>query len=255
VTRYRFLKRFLCRQGLAAVLLLSAAPAARAGELYYLLIFGQQQVPNAASYSHTFAAFVKLSWTGALARPGSPRLEVRTISWLPAQMQLRVLAAAPEVGRNCDLHTTLRWSQANGMRTSLWGPYQIRPELYYAAVQQARLLESGQVLYKAIDVGYPSNEACNCIHAVSTVVTGTRVGLVEPGWGESASFRVLCAMEPWIIQPNTVHAWVGSALGLDAYPILYRDWSPPNSGALTGPFFRLLGGERDLQPTYGRVFR
>jgi hypothetical protein len=237
----------------AALLLLLTAAAADAGEIYYVLVFGQQQIPSTANFSHSFAAFVKLSWAGH--GPVSPCLEVRTISWLPAQMRLRILALAPECGRNCDLHTTLRWSQANGMRTSVWGPYQIRPELYYAAIRQANLLDSGQVLYKVNDLGYRSSEVSNCIHAVSSVVTGHRRELIELDWGEPASFRILSGMAPWIIQPGTVHPWVGSVLGLDGYPMIYRDWVPPSSGAFTGPFFRVLGGEQDLQPTYGRIVR
>jgi hypothetical protein len=62
-------------------------------------------------------------------------------------------------------------------------------------------------------------------------------------------------MKPWIISPGTIHPWLGSALGLDQYPIIYRDWEDPHSGALAGPLYRLLGGERDLRPTYGPSMR
>jgi hypothetical protein len=249
------LRRELARWVVAASLVLVGASGARAEDAYYLLVFGQQQIPNDVNYSHTFATFVRLSWAENAPAGASPFLEVHTISWLPARMRLRGLALCPECGRNADLHTTLRWAQANGMRTSLWGPYAIRPELYEAALRQTKLLESGQVLYKLYDLGYRSNEVSNCIRAVAAVVSGPGRGIMEPGWGESASYRVLCRMEPWILDPGTVHAWVGSALGLDCYPILYRGWSPPHSGALAGPVYRLLAGEKGLQPTYGRPAR
>jgi hypothetical protein len=174
---------------------------------------------------------------------------------MPARMRLRAAALRPECGRNVDLPTTLRWAQGNDMRTSLWGPYAIRPELYHAALAQNHFLESGQVQYKVNDFGYRNDDVSNCIHAVSSIVTGHRARLIEPGWGETASYQVLCRMEPWILTPGTVHAWVGSALGLDAYPIIYRDWSPPYSGAFVGPVYRFLGGENGLQPTYGRPAR
>jgi hypothetical protein len=237
------------------MLALAAAPRVNAGEMYYVLVFGQQKFPNDVNYSHTFATFVKLSWTGVGPCPVSPRLEAHTISWMPARLRLRSLAVMPECGHNFDLHTTLRWAQANGMRTSLWGPYAIRPELYDAALRQIRLLDSGHVQYKLNDVGYRSDEVSNCIRAVSGVVTGNGYSLAELGWGEPASYRVLCRMEPWILNPCTIHAWVGSALGLDGYLIVYRDWSPPYSGPIAGGVYRLFGGESGLQATYGRPAR
>jgi hypothetical protein len=247
--------RSLLFSAAVAVQVFAMAPQASAGEAYYVLVFGQQQTPNNVNASHTFATFVKLSWAGSDPRHALPRLEAHTISWLPAAMQLHALAVLPEYGRNLDLHATLRWAQENGMRTSLWGPYAIRPELYQAALREISLLQSGQVLYKVNDLGYRSDEVCNCIHALNSVVLGHHYCVFEPGWGEAASYRMLCRMRPWIMETGTIHAWVGSALGLDCYPIVYRDWSPPHSGPIAGPVFRLLGGEMAMNPSYGRIAR
>lgn len=255
MTRCRLLGRILSICFAATFLVLAATPRAAAGEAYYVLVFGQQTFPNDVNYSHTFATFVKVSWTGPGPCPASPCLEAHTISWMPARLRLRSLALWPECGRNFDLHTTLRWAQANGMRTSLWGPYATGPELYDAALRQIRLLDSGQVLYKVNDVGYRSDEVSNCIRAVNAVVAGNGRSIPEVGWGETASYRVLCRMEPWILDPCTIHAWVGSALRLDYCPLVYRDWSPPYSGPIAGGVYRLLGGENGLQPTYGRPAR
>jgi len=141
------------------------------------------------------------------------------------------------------------------MRTSVWGPYQIQPELYCRALRQVQVLNSGQVLYKANDIGHKSDRVSNCIHAVSSIVDGYRLRVATPGWGEVASFAVLERMEPFIIDCQRVHPWVGTALGLDRYPLIYRDWQGPRSGAFVGPFYRLLGGERELQATYGPPVR
>jgi hypothetical protein len=214
-------------------------------------MFGQQQIPNNPSYSHTFAMFVRASWPGSNPCRTAPCLEVCTISWLPCNMRLRALALRPEGGRRFDLYTTLHWALANDMRTSLWGPYQIHPELYQRALRQAALLESGQVLFKVNDLGHRGDQVSNCIHAVSNIVDGNPVHVAVPGWGETASYRVLCRMEPWIIQGHVVHTWVASALGLDRYPIIYRDWQNPQISGFGGPIGRLLGNEWDLQPTYG----
>jgi hypothetical protein len=50
---------------------------------------------------------------------------------------------------------------------------------------------------------------------------------------------------------KTPEPWVGSALGLDQYPIIYRDFTNPRSNAVFGPLYRVLGSERDLKATYG----
>jgi hypothetical protein len=117
------------RYVLAALLLLPLPSVSRAGEDYYLLMFGAQTVPGNPDYSHTWATFVRVCWPGNGPCPVNATLEAHTISWLPANMVVRVLALFPEPGRNFDLHTTLRWCYADCMRVSLWGPYRITPEL------------------------------------------------------------------------------------------------------------------------------
>jgi hypothetical protein len=107
------------------------------------------------------------------------------------------------------------------------------------------------VLYKANDTGRRSDRVSNCIHAVSAVADGRRLRVASPGWGQVASYAVLRRTRPWVIDPGCTHDWVASALGLDAYPVIYRDWGPPVSGAILGPVYRLLGGERGLGATYG----
>lgn len=241
---------------LAVILSLLGAERARAGEDYFLLMFGSQAIPNDPNYSHSYATFVRVSWPGdGPCPPGGGVIEAHTISWLPCNMVVRVWALLPEPGRNFDLDTTIRWCQCNDMRTSMWGPYRICPDLYYRAVKRVAELESGRVRYKANDAGYRSDRVSNCIHGVSTVVQGPRLRVLSPGWGESASYFILQEFEPWVIQPGCSHYWVSSALGLDQYPIIYRGYTSPRSGALLGPVRRLLGGERDVVATYGPPVR
>jgi hypothetical protein len=229
-------------------LLLACTNPADAAEAYYVLMFGAQRAANPPPASHSFATFVRAIWD----RPGAPRLEAHTISWLPRTGRIRVLALAPEEGVNLDLHATLRYAYASGERVSLWGAYQIDRDLYLRALAQCRVLESGQVLYKAVDLGYCSERVSNCIHAVSRVADGPRVYVATPTWGETGSYAVLGKFTPWMIDPNTIHTWVGTALGLDAYPIFYHYLTaPPDSGAVVGPFSRLLGFDRP--PPGGRL--
>jgi len=212
-------------------------------------------VPANPDYSHTWATFVRATWAGDSPCPENPILEVTTISWLACNGIVRTLALLPEPGRNFELHETIRWCRCNDMRISLWGAYRICPELYGRAVEQANLLESGRVRYQAVDTGYPTDRVSNCIHAVSWLSRGYRLRVASPGFGESASYFVLKELEPWIVNSGCTQTWVGSALGLDQYPIIYRDFTNPRSNAVFGPLNRLLGGERSLQATYGPPVR
>jgi hypothetical protein len=237
--------------GAVALLFLATGSAARAGEDHFLVMFGSQRIPNEPNYAHTFATFVRVSWPGDVPCPAAPTLEAHTISWLPNNGIVRTLALHPECGRNFGLHESIRFAQCNNMRTSVWGAYRIAPELYRRAVNQVNLLQSGRVLYKANDAGQRDNEVSNCIHAVATISEGYRLVVASPGWGELASYFVLLELESMIVQPGCTHPWIGSALGLDQYPLIYRDYRRPTTGALGGPVYRLFGGERSLQATYG----
>ena len=217
-----------------------------------MLMFGSQRTPNDPDYAHTFATFVRVCWPGdGPCPPAGAQVEAHTISWLAATGVVRVMRLHPECGRNFGLHETIEWSLHNDMRVSVWGAYRIEPYLYYKALRQISRLESGQILYKANDAGYRNDRVSNCIHAVSELSEGYRLRVASPGYGEMASYFVLQELEAWVIQPCVRYNWVGSALGLDQYPLIYRDYESPRSGALRGPFFRLRGGERSLTPTFG----
>ena len=237
-----------------AVALLLNAQVVHAGESYYLLMFGAQRVPANPDYSHTFATFVRATWEGDGCCPQNPTLEAHTISWLPCNGVVRLVAFFPETGRNFGLKETIRWSADNDMRVSIWGPYKIKRELYERAVAQVANLESGQVRYKALDSGRPTDKVSNCIHAVSSLSQGFRLRVASPGWGETASYFVLKELKPWICDTGVTHPWVGSALGLDEFCLIYRDYQNPNSG-IVGPLFRVFGGERDLKATMGPPVR
>src|SRR5438093_867426 len=84
--------------------------------------------------------------------------------------------------------------------------------LFGLARRHIDVLEGGGVLYKANDGFRRSSRVSNCIHAVSAVVDGPRVVVLSPGWGEVASYAVLERFQPYVIEPDRVHPWVGSAL-------------------------------------------
>lgn len=243
--------RRLILGALALFALGQPAPAA-AGEAYYVIMYAYQRIPNNPNYSHTWATFARATWPGDGPPCGKVTLEAYTISWLPVNGVVRTYALLPECGKNWDLHSTLKLGLDDGARLSLWGPYQTNADLYYRALRQITRLDSGRVRYKANDTLFPARRVSNCIHAVAEVVERPALFVGSPGWGEVASYAVLLELRPWLLDECTKHYWVSSALGLDAYPIIYRERiAPPLSGTFLGPFYRLLGGERNLQATYG----
>jgi hypothetical protein len=90
-------------------------------EHYYVLIFGSQLPVAIPRYTHTWATMVKTS-----EPPGGPCrvLEVQTISWMPATLDIHPLRCWVECGANLDLCTTLHEVLRHKERVSLWGPYE-----------------------------------------------------------------------------------------------------------------------------------
>ncbi len=226
------------------------APAARACDTYFVLVFGSQRTPNEPNYSHSWATFVRVSYEEAPRR--GCRFEAHTISWLPANLVVRTLALHAEPGHNFELHETVRYALGNDERVSMWGPYQIGADLYVRAMKQIALLESGAVQYKAIDSGHRTDRVSNCIHAVASVPDGYRVRAASPLWGETASYLITRRMMPFVVDDDPrKFRWVGSALGLDQYPIIYRENENPRSGTIRAAAQRALGIDRTPQATYG----
>lgn len=216
-----------------------------AEERYFMLMFGAQQFPKDPDYAHTFATFVR-----ATDCAEGRRLEVQTISWLPLQLPPRIARLLPEAGRNYELHETIRGVLDLKERVSMWGPYEIEPELYELAVKQINRLNSGTIRYKAFDALYRNNNVTNCIHAVGGLTERGRLRVFTPAWGDSASYFVLNKLLPWVVDPLTTHDGLVAELGLDAYPIAYRKTFdrhllPPATG------LRLIAHDALPEPTYG----
>ncbi len=209
----------------AAVVALALAllpGAARAGELYFAVVFASQGELDLPRYAHTFATFIKATGEG----PNADRyaVEAHTISWSPASGDVRIARFWPERGTNLDLASTLRWARSLDARVSRWGPFQVRKELYDRALVQIARLESGALGYKALDVGQRPRYASNCIHAVSDVDTDGGLLDTGPHYGEEASYLVAYHFRRWTIDPCRVHEWVYDRLGLRGLPIQPRTW-------------------------------
>ncbi|HEY8504852.1 MAG TPA: hypothetical protein VIL46_09740 [Gemmataceae bacterium] len=227
------------RWGLAALAGLAGLAAAAdcvpaVHQRYFVLIFGGETRPKLPRYTHTWGTLVRATPCGPT--PGSYALEVHTISWLPASLEIRPWVLRAEPGVNLDLHTTIRYCLANGEVVSLWGPYEVIPpygeRIYARAMEQVARLESGRVLYKAIDpdIGRRHENISDCIHAITDIDVYTRRTYYSEWlrFGDDASqFIVTNLVERGRIDPCVTHPWVASALGLDAYPIVRRPHDPP----------------------------
>lgn len=190
----------------------TAAPssgAAWAEDRYFMLIFASQGIRFLPQCAHTFATFVRAGGENAL------ELDCRTISWLPVDLDIKILRLWPEPGRNCSLAETIALAQAKDARLMLWGPYAVEKELYDRATRQVERLHAGQVQYKAIDFGFRPELATNCFHAISDL--DTDFGLLRTGaaFGASASALVAQHLQRWVIEPDATHPWLLDRLGLD----------------------------------------
>jgi hypothetical protein len=200
----------------------NAAHAGENDEKYYLILFASQQGGNQARFSHSFATFVKV--TGSEESETPLQVEHHTISWLPKTLKIVLLRRTPETGVNLSLKASLDWARKVNGGITAWGPFQIKKELFDKAMRQIQRLESGQVLYKAMDRAYRPGVATNCIHAISDI--NDQQGLLFTGAsrGESASQAVLIHFRPWILGPGTTHRWLLAHLPLMNNPINYRSF-------------------------------
>ncbi len=195
------------------------AAESHAGESYYVMIFGSQSHPKQLRYTHTWATFV--SAVGEGPDPDGYALEMHSISWLPRTLRVRVWAVHPEPGVNLDLYQTLEAVGRNREHVVMWGPFVIKPEHYWRALEVERMLESGAVEYRAID-GSVDLDISDCIHAVAAVdpVFGrSHYPLIRIGIPASRYIArqqmIRSAFDPWRYD----NSWLIPRLGLDRYPI------------------------------------
>jgi hypothetical protein len=211
----RFARIFVRSSMSIAVLLIVAGASSRAqepNESYYMTIFSAQADSRDPRRTHSFATFVKAIGAGDSAKDSS--IEIHTISWMPQSLDIVILRRRPEPGTNLDLESSLRWAESRSCRVSMWGPYQIDKELYDRAVKQEARLNSGLVLYKAIDRRFRPGMASNCIHAVSDLDIDNGLLHSGQGRGDAASQQVAQHLKRWVIEPEQTHTWVAGRLGL-----------------------------------------
>ena len=188
---------------------------------YYFILYGGQSLPFKPRTAHTWATFVKAAPDAA----GVLCMESFTISWLPATGEVKPWRLRPETGRNYSLAETFAIAAANKDRVSMWGPFEIDETRYQMAVAQAAFLESGEVLYRAIDSFTRNIWIEHCVHAVTYAdpILKERIQPVlqvgEPGTSRLAERYLKSGA---FIGGAVTHDWVLTATGADQYPVIRR---------------------------------
>lgn len=177
-----------CRVNACLMALLVAAAPAAADDRYFLLLFASEACPKRAKTCHSFASLVHVHC--AENGPNSA-LTVYTISWLPATLDVHPARWHPEPGVNLGLWQTIHWAQSNGQQVYLWGPYEVRPLMLLRFAERLEGLESGRVLYRAIDSALRDSRIADCIHAISDIdPLDTRIRFPLVFFGVSATHHI-----------------------------------------------------------------
>jgi len=197
------------------------------GEYYFATVFASQRRLKHPEHAHSFAVFARLRGEGCDL--SKYQREYFTISWLPGTLDVRVFSSYPEEGVNLGLHETIRWALDDRQLVSYWGPYQITPDFYARAYRGLGVLNSGAVLYKAVDSFHDTARVSNCIHACSDIAEGQpRLRIGTPGWGNSASYAITMRYSADIIDIDTTYDWILDCLGLRGYDLRRRDFRRGN---------------------------
>ncbi len=209
----------LLLRGVLLSVVLGMANSASAEEFYYVMIFGSQSHPKQLRYTHTWATFIKATGTGT--DPNNYTLEVNTISWLPATLEVHVWDLRPEKGVNLDLNTTLNTMYANKESVTMWGPFVVLPQIWERSLRIKEIADSGQAQYRAI-----SNSrdmlVSDCIHAVAAVdpVFGrNHYPLIRIGKPASRYIARQAMTRSVFDQTQYDNFWLIPRLGLDRIPV------------------------------------
>jgi hypothetical protein len=191
----------------------------RGEEFYYVMIFGSQSKPKLLQYTHTWATFVRAVGEGP--DPSNYPLYQHTISWLPQSLDVRTWTILPEPGVNLDLYMTLNAVYHNREHVTVWGPFQLLPQVYERSLGVKTILDSGRAEYRAIST--PRNLLISdCIHAVAAVdpVFGRgHYPLIRVGKPASRYIARQFMTRSVFDQYQTEASWLIPRLGLDQHSI------------------------------------
>src|SRR5260370_26267569 len=201
-----------------------------ANERYYVILFGPQCATKLPRLTHTWVTGVRATWNDGQTEPA---LELQTISWMPASLQIRTLSRRTEPGVNLAMHESIQIMLEKGEGVSMWGPYQMRPHVFRRFLIQKDFMDSGAVGYQCIDKWGQAGGlgvGCDCTHAITDM---------DPNFdrshyplrlnGEAASLHIVeqLARRGALVTPPQTHDWLRARLHLDCASIVPRCYDGP----------------------------
>jgi hypothetical protein len=190
-------------------------------ERYFMIPFAYEDKGNHPEKSHSFITVIRIFATDKPAKetPELPTREYKgwefeafTISWLPADFMenpnlcvfdgpgARLFASKNKCpispGKNFNLKDTLKLAADAKNAVAMWGPYEIAKPGFDLGVKRMRLLDSGEIKYRADDRMYQKDKvAISCFHAMAGLdELYPKGGLLGTGlkmWGFNGTARVL----------------------------------------------------------------
>jgi hypothetical protein len=190
-------------------------------ERYFMIPFAYQDKENNPEMSHSFITMIRVFATEKTTEttPELPTREYKdwefeavTISWLPADFMenphlcvfdgpgASVFASKNKCpvseGKNFNLKDTLKLAADAKNAVAMWGPYEIAKPAFDIGVARMRLLDSGEIKYRADDRLYQKDKvAINCYHAMTDLEEiypkGGFLGTGLKMWGFNGTARVL----------------------------------------------------------------
>jgi hypothetical protein len=179
------------------VAMIASGHSVSAADDHFVTIFSAEAVPFESRKTHMFVVLHRVPAGGAV--------EQHHISWFPESRRVRGVTLRPEPGLNLPLDETFAHCRNQCLRVSVWGPYQIKPELFELMKCQQAKLESGKVKYKPTDNLYPSDVAANCYHAIWQPVAPCRKYSGAFNCGDASGAMTVQLFSKWIIDPCKTH--------------------------------------------------
>ena len=162
---------------------------------YFIIPYAYQNHVNDPGYSHSFISVIRVYADGTEPKRTAGlkereykgrQFEAFTISWLPHDFDTNPdlcvfegfggivvadLNKCPAVpGKSFDLRATLKMAADAKVAVAMWGPYEISKPGFDLGVKRLRLLQKGEIKYRADDRGYRKRkEAINCFHAMASL--------------------------------------------------------------------------------------
>ena len=190
-------------------------------ERYFMIPFAYEDKGNHPEKSHSFITVIRIFATDKPAKetPELPTREYKgwefeafTISWLPADFMenpnlcvfegpgAKLFASKNKCpispGKNFNLKDTLKLAVDAKNAVAMWGPYEIAKPGFDLGVKRMRLLDSGEIKYRADDRLFQKDKvAISCFHAMAGLdELYPKGGLLGTGlkmWGFNGTARVL----------------------------------------------------------------